>query len=281
MFAVTSQTATVVAGARAAVRGRGVSVARGVSVVKGVQHNGGVARAAMMGVGGASKRQQSLRMGVRTGAAGGDAAMGGGSMEVFPRTKERDPYRRLGIGKEATYEEVQDARNYLVEQFSGHTAGVEAIEQAFDKIIQEKLSSRKKVKGLNIKKRKAGEEYVPPFLERFQAMFARPDNQTIVRRAVLYAIMGGWAIVQSTAASGPAFQMAISFGLCVYFLNTKRGGKALGKAFLNSFVALLLGWLVGSIFPVYIPIFPGSFSPELILSLFSFVSFFIVSTFLI
>ena len=93
--------------------------------------------------------------------------------------------------------------------------------------------------------------------------------------------MAGWAIVQSSS-SGPAFQMAISFGLTVYFLNEKRGGdKAmLGKAFINAFVALCLGWLVGSIFPVYIPIFPQEWSPELVLSLFSFVSFFIFATFL-
>ena len=48
----------------------------------------------------------------------------------------------------------------------GHMAGVEAIEAAFDKIIQQKLTSRKKVKGLNIKKKKIGDDYVPPFLER-------------------------------------------------------------------------------------------------------------------
>jgi len=203
--------------------------------------------------------------------------------QVFPRVKERDPYRRLGISSEATYEEVQDARNYLVDAYRSHTAGVEAIEAAFDRIIQEKLTSRKKAKGMKqaLRKKKQGEDYVPPFLERLQAQFARPDDQTIIRRAVIYAIMAGWAIVQS-AQSGPAFQMAISFGLTVFFLHDKRGrDKALlGKAFLNAFVALVIGWLVGSVFPVYIPIFPETWSPELILSLFSFVSFFVFATFL-
>ena len=68
--------------------------------------------------------------------------------QVFPRVKERDPCRRLGISSEATYEEVQDARNYLVDAYRSHTAGVEAIEAAFDRIIQEKLTSRKKAKGM-------------------------------------------------------------------------------------------------------------------------------------
>jgi|TARA_B110000977_G_scaffold173964_1_gene227487 hypothetical protein len=94
-------------------------------------------------------------------------------------------------------------------------------------------------------------------------------------------LFAGWAIVQRSA-SGPAFQMAIAFGLTVFFLHEKRGKQKelLGKAFLNVFVALVLGWLVGSIFPVYIPIFPQAWGPELILSLFSFVSFFVFATFL-
>lgn len=223
----------------------------------------------------------------------GDA---GGAGQVFPRTKERDPYRRLGIDSDASYEEVQDARNYLVDTYRGHTAGVEvglscrqkklnvlgrrrrmgaevppfvfrnrqsppgilfesgrvspietveaiepfksgkrslvsilgfrngvnrtrlrpfaaSIEAAFDKIIQQKLSMRKKVKGMKaaMKKKKEGEDYIPPFMERLKDQFERPDDQTIIRRAVLFAIMIGWAIV-SSAQSGPAFQLFVGFG---------------------------------------------------------------------
>ena len=36
---------------------------------------------------------------------------------MFPRLNERDPYKCLGISKEASYEEIQDARNYLVETY--------------------------------------------------------------------------------------------------------------------------------------------------------------------
>ena len=201
---------------------------------------------------------------------------------VFPRVKERDPYRRLGVDAEASYEEVQAARNYLVDTYRGHSAGVESIEAAFDRIIQDKLNTRKKAKGLRLARAKDRDpNHVPPFLERLTSRFETPDDQTIVRRAVIYAIMAGWAIVQSTS-SGPAFQMAVSFGLTVYFLHEKRGKNkdVLGKAFVNAFVALVLGWLVGSIFPVYIPIFPSAWGPELILSLFSFVAFFVFATFL-
>ena len=103
--------------------------------------------------------------------------------------KERDPYRRLGIDSEASYEEVQDARNYLVDTYRGHSAGVESIEAAFDRIIQDKLRTRKKAKGLrNLRAKQKDPNYVPPFLERLKARFERPDDQTIVRRGVIYAL---------------------------------------------------------------------------------------------
>jgi hypothetical protein len=35
---------------------------------------------------------------------------------VFSRTKERDIWRRLGVSKDASYEEIQEARNYLVQE---------------------------------------------------------------------------------------------------------------------------------------------------------------------
>ena len=203
--------------------------------------------------------------------------------QIFPRVKERDPYRRLGISAEASFEEVQDARNYLVQTYARHVAGVEAIEDAFDRIIKEKLSARKKsrVARLAMRKQKQGEDYVPPFLERLQAQFARPDDTTLMRRALIYAIMAGWAVVATGNGGQPTFQMFISFALCVYFLKDKRGEDAeLGRCFINAFVALALGFVVGSVFPVYIPIFPPSWGPELILSLFTMVSLFIFATFL-
>jgi len=247
----------------------------------GVATRGG--RTARFPVSGRTGGRQAV-LKVRASAAEG-AGEGFAEAQVFPRTKERDPYRRLGISKEATYEEVQDARNYLVDHYESHTAGVEAIEQAFDKIIQQKLKQRKKTKGLKVslKKKKEGEDYTPPFIDRVKNAFERPDNNTIMRRAVLYAMISAWAVVQSST-SGPAFQMAVAFGLCVYFLNEKRAKMAdkppVWKSMWHTLIALIIGWLVGSLVPVYFPIFPTMMSPELILSLFSFIAFFITCTFL-
>ncbi|PNH09625.1 hypothetical protein TSOC_003733 [Tetrabaena socialis] len=62
----------------------------------------------------------------------------------FQRLKERDPYKLLGLSREAAFEEVQDARNYLYDLYRWHEPSREAIELAFDTVIKEKLSSRHK-----------------------------------------------------------------------------------------------------------------------------------------
>ena len=205
------------------------------------------------------------------------------NVNEFTRTKEKDPYKRLGIDADSTSEEVSSAFNFLIREHAGDERGVEAIEAAYDRIISDRLSTRKKAKGLRKLRKEKKEndaDYDPAILQRVKNMFAKPDQQTLIRRSVLYAIISGWAIA-APATSGPAFQMAVAFGTCVFFLNQKRGGeKTLGTAFRDSFIALLCGWLVGSIVPVYIPLFPQAMSPELILALFSFASLWVTCTFL-
>jgi len=205
------------------------------------------------------------------------------NVNAFTRTKEKDPYKRLGIDADSTSEEVSSAFNFLIREHAGDERGVEAIEAAYDRIISDRLSTRKKAKGLRKLRKEKKEndaDYDPAILQRVKNMFAKPDQQTLIRRSVLYAIISGWAIA-APATSGPAFQMAVAFGTCVFFLNQKRGGeKTLGTAFRDSFIALLCGWLVGSIVPVYIPLFPQAMSPELILALFSFASLWVTCTFL-
>jgi hypothetical protein len=143
-------------------------------------------------------------------------------MVKFPRRNEKDPYKRLGLTADSSFEEVQEARNFLVKEYMRDVDGCEQIDLAMDAILKEKLNTRKKSKGLkrkNLRQKKEEEDYTPPFVERI-------------------------------------------------------------KSFLHTFAAMLVGWLIGSIIPVYIPLFPESFSPELILSLFSFLTLFVTCTFL-
>eukprot|EP00878_Enallax_costatus_P019145 GHUV01020188.1.p1 GENE.GHUV01020188.1~~GHUV01020188.1.p1 ORF type:complete len:126 (+),score=33.24 GHUV01020188.1:139-516(+) len=78
---------------------------------------------------------------VRAADAGTLGDMGGSEepayeYKPFSRLRERNPYRLLGVSKEASFEEIQDARNYLYEQYKWHEPSREAIEMAFDKLLQ-------------------------------------------------------------------------------------------------------------------------------------------------
>eukprot|EP00899_Mesostigma_viride_P020349 jgi/Mesvir1/28315/Mv04835-RA.1 len=211
-----------------------------------------------------------------------DASMGGGaeSREVFPLIKERDPYRKLGVNADASSEEIQEARNYLISQHGWDAASRESIEAAYDRIISEKLKVRAKGK-INLRgKEKKGEVAPNPWVEKFNAMRDKPSRNLILQRAFLYAFFAVWSVVQA-AASGPAFQVAISFVLCVYLLHSKNTGKTVPQYLGVSFVALLVGWLLGTLIPVMIPfIFPPALSPETICALFTYVALFATCTFL-
>ena len=73
-----------------------------------------------------------------------------GHTPVFPRQQSWDPYKLLGVDHDASEEEVQSARNFLLKQYAGYEESEEAIEGAYDKIIMNSYSHRKK-SNINLK----------------------------------------------------------------------------------------------------------------------------------
>jgi len=232
----------------------------------------------------AAKRQATSFKASTVCMADAAAAPGGESFDeyavvVFPRTKERDVWRRLGVSKEATYEEIQEARNYLVNEHKTHPEGVEAIETAFDKIIDIKLKERKKVGKISLKPKKEAVE--GGWQQRLNEQIAQNVPQKLIlQRAFIYAFIAVWS-VYANAATGPVFQVLCAFGLTAYYIMEKRGGKQmLFGALRPAIVSLFAGWLVGTIVPVYLPmLFPPAVSPETIAAVFSYVTMWWAATF--
>lgn len=210
-----------------------------------------------------------------------DASFGGGvgHPPVFPRVNVWDPYKRLGVSRDASQEEIQEARNFLIEQYAGHERSVESIEAAFEKIIMKSFRERKRSK-INLKtklKKKVDES--PPWVRSLINFVEVPPSEVIIRRACLYVLIGVWSVMNSSEG-GPAFQVAVSLVACIYFLNEKV--KSIGRACVLGFGALAVGWLFGSL---VIPAIPSSLLPvtwtlELVTSLISYIFLFIACTFL-
>ena len=57
-----------------------------------------------------------------------------------------NPYEQLGISENATFDEIQAARNRLVQEYSNDPKRQEAIETAYDAILMERLRMRQEGK---------------------------------------------------------------------------------------------------------------------------------------
>jgi len=59
---------------------------------------------------------------------------------------DQNPYEKLGVSEEASFDEIQDARNRLFEQHSGDAKHLEVIEAAYDAILMDRLRMRQEGK---------------------------------------------------------------------------------------------------------------------------------------
>jgi hypothetical protein len=127
---------------------------------------------------------------------------------VFPRQQSWDPYKLLGVDRDASEEEVRSARNFLLKQYSGYEESEEAIEGAYDKIIMNSYSHRKHSK-INLKsKLKKQVEESPSWVKALLGYFEVPSLEIISRRFAFFGFIAGWSIATS-AETGPAFQVCL------------------------------------------------------------------------
>ncbi|ERN05881.1 hypothetical protein AMTR_s00006p00265630 [Amborella trichopoda] len=201
------------------------------------------------------------------------------SLPKFPRIHVWDPYKRLGVSRDASQEEILGARNFLLQQYAGHERSMESIEDAYEKIIMASFRLRKKMKiNLRTQLKKKVEES-PPWFKNLLNFVEAPPLEVILRRFALFAFMGGWSIMNS-AESGPAFQVAVSLAACIYFLNEKT--KNVARASILGFGALVIGWLCGSVIVPTIPtvLLRPTWTLELLTALVSYVFLFLACAFL-
>lgn len=153
--------------------------------------------------------------------------------QVFPRIRERDPYRLLGLSTDSTFEEIQDARNYYYEvrstpetpisrtlqTYRHHDPSREAIELAFDAVLEEHIQKRKKFgfQPAKLGQKNKGVEADPPrrsIFERIGSAFepAVPLT-TIVNDGVIYLLLGLWAAGTTYVTADPTGPFVIAIGV--------------------------------------------------------------------
>ncbi|KAL9271947.1 CHAPERONE-LIKE PROTEIN [Drosera capensis] len=165
--------------------------------------------------------RHGIRISCAAGASYGDAF--NDSAAVFPRLNVGDPYKRLGISREASEQEIYAAINFLIQRYGGHEPSKKAIESAYDKIIRQKLNERRRPK-LNIHKKVRDmmqNKYVKMVLERFRS----PSSKFIVLTAAAFIVLGVLT-VRCPTYDGPTFQVGVSLFATMYFIHSRLKSKA-------------------------------------------------------
>ncbi|KAF6173052.1 hypothetical protein GIB67_006428 [Kingdonia uniflora] len=183
---------------------------------------------------------------------------------IFPRINIRDPYKRLGISTEASEDEIQAARNFLIKKYSGHTPSVDAIEAAHDQIIMQKFHERRRPK-LNIKK-KLRDVTQSRIIQAVTSRFQTPRTNVILKTAAVFIVLGVLTVLFPTE-EGPTFQVALSLMATIYFINDRLKSKF--RALLYGIGAFGVSWLVGTFLMVSVipPVLRGLRSLEVTTSL--------------
>ncbi|KAF2312368.1 hypothetical protein GH714_034395 [Hevea brasiliensis] len=136
-----------------------------------------------------------------------DASYGGDMTNdqpvVFPRIHVRDPYKRLGISREASEDEIQAARNFLIHKYAGHKPSVDAIETAHDKIIMQKFYDRKNPK-IDIRK-KVREVKQSRVVLAIASRFQTPSTLVIIKTSIAFLVLGVLTVLFPTE-EGPTLQ---------------------------------------------------------------------------
>ena len=168
---------------------------------------------------------------------------------------EQNPYETLKVTENASFEEIQDAKQRLSQQYSGDAKAVESVEAAYDSIIMDRLRMRQEGK-IKVPERIRFPERsyeVPPSSTStpvskptwLQQLIDTPSRSDIVwSAAVFLALAGVTVFYQNPQDSLLPLLVALGFGANIYFLNRKE--HRFGRSVLITLVGLVLGVTLGS-----------------------------------
>ncbi|MBW4646820.1 MAG: CPP1-like family protein [Goleter apudmare HA4340-LM2] len=170
---------------------------------------------------------------------------------------DQNPYEKLGVSEDASFDEIQDARNRLLEQHSGDAKRLETIEVAYDAILMDRLRMRQEGKikvperirfpELRVqslpKETPTPHEQSPAWLQR---MIDQPTPADVLLPGAWYLGLSAISVFYP-AAGDQILQLVlvVGVGISIYFLNRKEG--KFGRAVLFTLAALIVGLIVGGL----------------------------------
>ncbi|MDB9413168.1 CPP1-like family protein [Microcystis aeruginosa] len=168
---------------------------------------------------------------------------------------EQNPYEQLGVTEESSFEEIQEAKQRLVQQYQNDSKIVELIEAAYDSVLMDRLRMRQEGRIKVPDRIRFPERLAIPVESKpvtsgksphwWQSLIDTPSAQDIGVPAVIYACLGAITLLVPDP-SGSLLPLLLAFGVFVniYFFNRKE--KRFGRALLFTLAGLVLGVALGA-----------------------------------
>ena len=210
------------------------------------------------------------------------------------RMSEQNPYSKLEVPEDASFEEIQSARDRLVENHPNDERARQDIETAYDAILMDRLRKRQEGKvtvpeGIRFAEKIAEKASRAAAISKatqtpawLQETLDKPSGTEVLTSAGVFTALGTIAVVNQSPTVGQtedslAFLVALGVGFTMYWLNRKE--QRLGRAFLLTLGTLVLGGLLSTLFLQFgLP--PLGITSQTIATLVIFVLFWLVSSFL-
>jgi len=169
---------------------------------------------------------------------------------------EQTPYQTLGVTEDSSFDEIQAVKSRLSQKYQGDNRALEIVESAYDAILMDRLKLRQegKIKVPDIIRFPERMAEKPPSLPSInmsnspawiQQLIDTPSRNDILLPAGVFAALAGIsAFNQDTTGSFSSLLLVIGVFITIYFINRKE--RKIGRAFLITLVALLLGVALGT-----------------------------------
>ncbi|MDY6937054.1 MAG: CPP1-like family protein [Cyanobacteriota bacterium] len=164
---------------------------------------------------------------------------------------DRSPYEQLGVSEDSSFDEIQDARNRLIEENAGDRQLLEKIETAYDALLMERLRLRQEGK-IKVPERIRFPERLTPDTPPnkttapvnrtpawLQSTLDTPSQADILWPGGILLVLSIMSIQSGLAPVA----LALGVGTSLYFLNRKE--NRFGRALLLTVATLLVGLLGG------------------------------------
>ena len=198
---------------------------------------------------------------------------------------EQSPYEQLGVTLDASFDEIQEARDRLKQQYIGEVKLLQSIEAAYDAILMDRLKMRQEGK-IKVPERIRFPERVAPTPSSgvqpaanskpnwLSQLLDTPSRADLLWPSGVYVTLAGLSLYSGFATSLLQLTLALGVGSCLYFLNRKE--NKFGRAVLLTVAGLIGGLILGSL----LSSLAGAIAVERFIAFITFIVLWLVACFL-